>query len=319
MTALTAIFTINKPASDSSVGVRFDKSLKILNVKGISSKCGLEKGDIILEINDKAVSTEDQCLELIKSETTLSFKISRPTDGGSYNVAKFIKSDPAQKSGFFYVDFGSGFVSITKVNPGGLASNAGLKEGDIIVGIGDVFLTGGADQFRELIKESSGEVLVTVNRSMVTLFQLLVKQDFGREYNIAFPSPRIAIMDHKDNTECCCMSECVADYSFKLTLEANDHDIFVVDMLKGSFTRTYNTPIHMRHRILEKTIGVFQRAAFIQNKLVLNKQTAPLPMAIAERVSTDDVAAQLTKLKGLLDSGAISEEEFSAAKAKVLG
>ena len=327
MTTLTAIFTVIKPASDSKVGISFDTSLKIVDVKGISSKCGFLQGDIILEVNDKAVSTNDECLEMIQSGTTLAFKISRPTDGGSYDVVKLIKSDPAQKTGISMDDTGSGFVSIVKVVPGGLASNAGLKAGDTVVGIGDVLLTGGSDQCLELIKGSSREVLVTIGRCTGNLFQSSVKEEFGRTYNIRFQSPRIAIMDHKDNNACmsCCMPGCVADYSFKLTLRTNGYDIFVEDILEGSFTRTANMPDHMRNQINEKKIGVIQRAAFIQNKLVLNQRTAPQPMAIAERVdikkeeSTDDVATQLTKLKGLLDGDVISEEEFLVAKAKVLG
>jgi membrane protease subunit (stomatin/prohibitin family) len=44
---------------------------------------------------------------------------------------------------------------------------------------------------------------------------------------------------------------------------------------------------------------------------------APAPAAPAAAGGTD-VVARLTELKGLLDAGVLSQEEFEAAKAKVL-
>lgn len=44
-------------------------------------------------------------------------------------------------------------------------------------------------------------------------------------------------------------------------------------------------------------------------------QSAPAPTAPAQ----DDVTAQLTQLKNLLDQGLITQEEFTAKKAQILG
>lgn len=49
----------------------------------------------------------------------------------------------------------------------------------------------------------------------------------------------------------------------------------------------------------------------------LEQQAAPAPAAAAP--GGEDVVAKLAQLKELLDSGALSQEEFDAAKAKVLG
>jgi len=45
-------------------------------------------------------------------------------------------------------------------------------------------------------------------------------------------------------------------------------------------------------------------------------QAAPAPAAAAPAT---DVVGELTKLKGLLDAGVLTQEEFEQAKAKVLG
>jgi len=45
-------------------------------------------------------------------------------------------------------------------------------------------------------------------------------------------------------------------------------------------------------------------------------QAAPPPAAAGE--STDDMVEQLTKLKGLVDSGVLTQQEFDAQKAKIL-
>jgi hypothetical protein len=60
----------------------------------------------------------------------------------------------------------------------------------------------------------------------------------------------------------------------------------------------------------------------------LEAQQAPAPAAAAMAPPTaapaapaagTDVVAELTKLKGLLDAGVLTPEEFETAKAKVLG
>jgi hypothetical protein len=47
---------------------------------------------------------------------------------------------------------------------------------------------------------------------------------------------------------------------------------------------------------------------------------APAPAAPAPAATgSTDVVAELTKLKGLLDAGVLTQDEFEVAKAKVLG
>jgi hypothetical protein len=46
---------------------------------------------------------------------------------------------------------------------------------------------------------------------------------------------------------------------------------------------------------------------------------APPPAAPAPEAGGDDITAQLQQLAGLHDSGVLSDEEFAAAKAKLLG
>lgn len=49
-------------------------------------------------------------------------------------------------------------------------------------------------------------------------------------------------------------------------------------------------------------------------------QAAPAPAAApaAAATSTDDMVEELTKLKGLLDAGVLTQQEFDAQKAKIL-
>lgn len=54
----------------------------------------------------------------------------------------------------------------------------------------------------------------------------------------------------------------------------------------------------------------------------LEAQQAPAPAAAAPApapAAETDVVGELTKLKGLLDAGVLTPEEFEAAKRKVLG
>jgi hypothetical protein len=47
-------------------------------------------------------------------------------------------------------------------------------------------------------------------------------------------------------------------------------------------------------------------------------QPAPAPAAAPAATSTDDMVEELTKLKGLLDAGVLTQQEFDAQKAKIL-
>jgi len=45
---------------------------------------------------------------------------------------------------------------------------------------------------------------------------------------------------------------------------------------------------------------------------------APAPVAAAPAAGGDDIASKLVELKGLMDQGVLTEDEFNAAKAKLL-
>ncbi|MGH3208842.1 MAG: SHOCT domain-containing protein [Trebonia sp.] len=60
--------------------------------------------------------------------------------------------------------------------------------------------------------------------------------------------------------------------------------------------------------------------ARISNLEAQQQQAAPVPEPRAEQASGDsDVLGQLTKLVQMHDSGALTDDEFSAAKARLLG
>lgn len=59
-----------------------------------------------------------------------------------------------------------------------------------------------------------------------------------------------------------------------------------------------------------------QQIADLQGQQQYAQQAPPAP---APAAAGDSIADQLTKLKGLLDSGVLTQAEFDAAKAKVLG
>jgi membrane protease subunit (stomatin/prohibitin family) len=54
------------------------------------------------------------------------------------------------------------------------------------------------------------------------------------------------------------------------------------------------------------------------DQLQQQQAAAPAPVAAAAPSSTDRVE-QLTKLKGLLDAGVLTDAEFAAEKARILG
>jgi hypothetical protein len=56
---------------------------------------------------------------------------------------------------------------------------------------------------------------------------------------------------------------------------------------------------------------------FIENKIRERYTTQPAQQAAS--VAAPDVAAQINSLKQLLDSGALTEDEFQKAKSKDLG
>jgi hypothetical protein len=50
----------------------------------------------------------------------------------------------------------------------------------------------------------------------------------------------------------------------------------------------------------------------------LEAQQAPAPAARGSRAAGDDLVSKLTELKGLMDAGVLTADEFEAAKQKLL-
>jgi hypothetical protein len=61
-----------------------------------------------------------------------------------------------------------------------------------------------------------------------------------------------------------------------------------------------------------------QQNAQMQQQLQQQQAPAPAPVAAAAPAAAGGITEQLTQLKGLLDSGVLNQQEFDAAKAKVL-
>jgi hypothetical protein len=61
-----------------------------------------------------------------------------------------------------------------------------------------------------------------------------------------------------------------------------------------------------------------QQIADLQAQQAQQQQAPPAPAPAAATPAGGGITDQLTQLKGLLDSGVLSQDEFAAAKAKVL-
>lgn len=71
-----------------------------------------------------------------------------------------------------------------------------------------------------------------------------------------------------------------------------------------------------REQQQEERLGALEQQGTPAPAAPAQAQAAPAPAAAP---AGEDVVAKLAQLKELLDSGALSQEEFDAAKAKVLG
>ncbi|HMJ04286.1 MAG TPA: SHOCT domain-containing protein [Conexibacter sp.] len=71
----------------------------------------------------------------------------------------------------------------------------------------------------------------------------------------------------------------------------------------------------------ERETGQEERLEALEQQQAAPAPAPPPPAAPAPAVAGggQDVVARLTELKGLLDAGALTQEEFDAAKRKVLG
>lgn len=62
-----------------------------------------------------------------------------------------------------------------------------------------------------------------------------------------------------------------------------------------------------------------QRLAELEQQQAAQAAPPPPPAPAAPAAPQVDVVAQLTQLKGLLDAGALTQDEFDAQKRKLLG
>ena len=89
--------------------------------------------------------------------------------------------------------------------------------------------------------------------------------------------------------------------------------------LIGTMARTAvvaGTATAVSNRVSRRQAGRWQQQADAQ--AYQEQQYAPPPAAPAAGIE-DDVVEQLQKLAGLRDQGILTEEEFAAQKAKLLG
>lgn len=84
----------------------------------------------------------------------------------------------------------------------------------------------------------------------------------------------------------------------------------------------------MRRRTRRRTAAVVGTAAYVAGKNNNDEQSeaqapaaapAPTPVAATPAPAQDDMAAQLEQLNNLKNQGIITEEEFAAKKAQILG
>jgi hypothetical protein len=62
----------------------------------------------------------------------------------------------------------------------------------------------------------------------------------------------------------------------------------------------------------------YEQEMRLQQLEAQQQQAAPPPPAAAAAAGGTDIASKLVELKGLMDQGVLTEDEFNAAKAKLL-
>lgn len=75
---------------------------------------------------------------------------------------------------------------------------------------------------------------------------------------------------------------------------------------------------HKIENVWKKTVKQFTNLAQEQIRLVTEKSKNPMPVSNSGSGDTD-VVTQLEKLAGMLEKGILTQEEFAAQKAKLLG
>jgi serine protease Do len=174
---------------------------------GPAQKAGIEPGDIIVEVNGRAVPSRDELVQTImalkpstsvpvkvlrdKQESTLTVTIgelnldqesetaSNETEPGEDTTTGFgmsLGNLTAERARKLELPAGTTGALIMEVDPSGAAARSGLSEGDVILRVNRQKVASAADANRELQKvESGGTALMLIWRRSQEIFITLKK------------------------------------------------------------------------------------------------------------------------------------------------
>lgn len=170
------------------------------------------------------------------------------------------------------------------------------------------------------------------NEAMIAIFRSLVKEEFGKDFNLQYNGKFSVDIDYKANpdefTACCCPG-LVQKYNYTLTLQMTSGrpKVNYRDNVAGTFNRMQggmaagHGNASQVNAVQRMNNLVLQRCTRIESQLIA-QQTKPSPPVAVVKAEVmeerDGIAAEITKLKKLHDDGVLDDEEFKQAKAKVL-
>jgi S1-C subfamily serine protease len=143
---------------------------------------GVQRGDVLLTVDGREMGTvydfrfyvagrspgQTVTLRLLRDGEVMDVDVvldERPADGDSYPVEPFTGIVP----GWALSETENGTVKVDRVGLTGPAATAGLREGDLILAVNHVPLSGLDDLYMSLVR-SGTEVLLTISREGRTLY-----------------------------------------------------------------------------------------------------------------------------------------------------
>ena len=148
---------------------------------GPAEKAGIKRGDVIVEIDGKPVKTTSELrsivgrippdkkvkVKVIRSgkETTLEVTLGKSPEGEETAPKDETKNDSLGLT----VKNSKDGVAVVKVEPGSLAQNAGIQEGDLIKEINNKEVKD-VSEFENAIKETKETVLFLIKRGDATIY-----------------------------------------------------------------------------------------------------------------------------------------------------